>query len=72
MPSINYNVTNEDVALYIYTSGTTGDPKAATITHRRLRLMLMGFASAVVQNKDRIYNVLLYHSAGGIIAVGLD
>ena len=73
MPAIDYDVTNEDVALYIYTSGTTGDPKAATITHRRLRLMLMGFASAVVPKKtDRIYNVLpLYHSAGGIIAVGL-
>ncbi len=72
-PTVAYNVTNQDVALYIYTSGTTGDPKAATITHRRLRLMLMGFASAVLPKKtDKIYNVLpLYHSAGGIIAVGL-
>jgi len=73
MPNIDYDVTNQDVALYIYTSGTTGDPKAATITHRRLRLMLMGFVSAVLPKKtDRVYNVLpLYHSAGGIIAVGL-
>ena len=72
-PTVAYNVTNQDVALYIYTSGTTGDPKAATITHRRLRLMLMGFASAVLPKKtDKVYNVLpLYHSAGGIIAVGL-
>ena len=73
MPNIDYDITNQDVALYIYTSGTTGDPKAATITHRRLRLMLMGFVSAVLPKKtDRVYNVLpLYHSAGGIIAVGL-
>ena len=72
-PLIDYSVTNDDIALYIYTSGTTGDPKAATITHRRLRLMLMGFCSAVVPKKsDKVYNVLpLYHSAGGIIAVGL-
>ena len=61
MPSINYNVTNEDVALYIYTKGTTGDPKAATITHRRLRLMLMGFASAVVQEKQIGY-IMFYRS----------
>ena len=35
--------------------------------------MLMGFCSAVVPKKsDKVYNVLpLYHSAGGIIAVGL-
>ena len=53
-------MTNEDVALYIYTSGTTGDPKAATITHRRLRLMLMGFASAVVPKKQ-IGFIMFYH-----------
>ena len=27
-PNIDYDVVNQDVALYIYTSGTTGDPKA--------------------------------------------
>ena len=72
-PNIDYDVVNHDVALYIYTSGTTGDPKAATITHKRLRMMLLGFVSAIVPKKsDRIYNVLpLYHSAGGIVAVGI-
>ena len=72
-PNIDYDVVNQDVALYIYTSGTTGDPKAATITHKRLRMMLLGFVSAIVPKKsDRIYNVLpLYHSAGGIVAVGI-
>ena len=59
--------------MYIYTSGTTGNPKAATISHKRLRLMMLGFKGAIQPKKDdRIYNVLpLYHSAGGVIAVGL-
>ena len=72
-PKINYTVTNDDDGLYIYTSGTTGNPKAATISHKRLRLMMLGFKGAIQPNKDdRVYNVLpLYHSAGGVIAVGL-
>ena len=72
-PEVDYKITNDDDALYIYTSGTTGNPKAATISHKRLRLMMMGFKGAIQPNKnDRVYNVLpLYHSAGGVIAVGL-
>ena len=72
-PQVDYKITNDDDALYIYTSGTTGNPKAATISHKRLRLMMMGFKGAIQPNKnDRVYNVLpLYHSAGGVIAVGL-
>ena len=72
-PEIDYKITNDDDALYIYTSGTTGNPKAATISHKRLRLMMLGFKGAIQPNKnDRVYNVLpLYHSAGGVIAVGL-
>jgi fatty-acyl-CoA synthase len=72
-PEINYKVTNDDNGLYIYTSGTTGNPKAANISHKRLRLMMLGFKGAIQPNKnDRVYNVLpLYHSAGGVIAVGL-
>ena len=72
-PKVDYTVTNDDDGLYIYTSGTTGNPKAATISHKRLRLMMLGFKGAIQPKKDdRIYNVLpLYHSAGGVIAVGL-
>ncbi|MEC7366001.1 MAG: long-chain-acyl-CoA synthetase [Pseudomonadota bacterium] len=72
-PEFDYKITNDDDALYIYTSGTTGNPKAAKISHKRLRLMMLGFKGAVQPNKkDRVYNVLpLYHSAGGVIAVGL-
>ena len=72
-PNLDYEVTNNDVALYIYTSGTTGDPKAASISHKRLRLMPMTFIAAISPKKsDKIYNVLpLYHSAGGVVAVGI-
>lgn len=62
----------EDNALYIYTSGTTGLPKAAKITHFRLQTMAGGFSAATnATEKDRMYVVLpLYHSAGGVCAVG--
>jgi len=61
-----------DNALYIYTSGTTGLPKAAKITHFRLQTMAGGFSAATnASEKDRMYLVLpLYHSAGGVCAVG--
>ena len=61
-----------DNALYIYTSGTTGLPKAAKITHFRLQTMAGGFSAATnASEKDRMYVVLpLYHSAGGVCAVG--
>ena len=56
-PEIDYKITNDDDALYIYTSGTTGNPKAATISHKRLRLMMLGFKGAIQPNKnDRVYN----------------
>ncbi|EFN78828.1 Long-chain fatty acid transport protein 4 [Harpegnathos saltator] len=58
--------------LYIYTSGTTGLPKAAVITSARY----MFIASSVhvfgmLRNSDRIYTSLpLYHTAGGVMAIG--
>jgi fatty-acyl-CoA synthase len=62
----------KDLALYIFTSGTTGMPKAAKISHLRLLFMMYGFAGALnAKPSDRMYNVLpLYHSAGGICALG--
>ncbi len=62
-----------DVALYIYTSGTTGLPKAAKISHFRLLNMMGGFATiSRAGPRDRVYIVLpLYHSAGGVCAVGM-
>jgi fatty-acyl-CoA synthase len=61
-----------DRALYIYTSGTTGMPKAASISHMRLLHIMCSFQAAVNAGpEDRMYDVLpLYHSAGGIAALG--
>jgi fatty-acyl-CoA synthase len=61
-----------DVAFYIFTSGTTGLPKAANFSHMRMLYMMHGFAGALDSKaSDRMYNVLpLYHTAGGICAVG--
>jgi fatty-acyl-CoA synthase len=62
----------DDLALLIYTSGTTGLPKATRITHRRIVEWSYWFAGMVnVQRDDRLYNCLpMYHSIGGIVAVG--
>ncbi len=65
-------LTNADKALYIYTSGTTGMPKAANISHLRMQNMMHAFAGATnATAKDIMYDVLpLYHSSGGICAIG--
>lgn len=65
-------LTCKDKALYIYTSGTTGMPKAANISHLRMQNMMHAFgASTNATSRDIMYNVLpLYHSSGGICAVG--
>ena len=61
-----------DPALYIYTSGTTGLPKAARVSHRRILMWSFWFAGLIgTTPQDRMYNCLpLYHSVGGIVAVG--
>jgi fatty-acyl-CoA synthase len=62
----------EDRALYIYTSGTTGLPKAATVSHHRIMNWSLWFGGMMdVRTSDRMYNCLpLYHSVGGVVAVG--
>ncbi|MDR3497988.1 MAG: long-chain-acyl-CoA synthetase [Parvibaculum sp.] len=69
---IRKELTLNDNALFIYTSGTTGNPKAARIPHARLLTMMVGFSAAAnAKETDRMYCVLpLYHSAGGVCAVG--
>ncbi|HUB98065.1 MAG TPA: long-chain-acyl-CoA synthetase [Stellaceae bacterium] len=64
--------TLADRALYIYTSGTTGLPKAASISHLRVMQWTHWFAGMMATGpEDRTYNCLpLYHSIGGIVAVG--
>lgn len=66
-------ITLKDRAFYIYTSGTTGMPKAANFTHMRMLFMMYGFVGALGPRAgDRIYDPLpLYHSTGGVCAVGL-
>ncbi len=61
-----------DPALLIYSSGTTGLPKATFITHARILEWSGWFAGVMdVQPQDRIYDCLpLYHSTGGVVAVG--
>ncbi|RLU17248.1 hypothetical protein DMN91_011317 [Ooceraea biroi] len=61
-----------DKLLYIYTSGTTGLPKAAVITNSRY-IFIAGAVHfmAVLRDSDRMYTPLpLYHTAGGVMAIG--
>ena len=71
-PESRKHILCRDPALYIYTSGTTGMPKAAKISHMRFLHIMMAFQGAVNAGpKDRMYDVLpLYHSSGGICALG--
>jgi fatty-acyl-CoA synthase len=66
-------LTAKDRAFFIYTSGTTGLPKAANFSHMRMLFMMTGFVGALRPvATDRIYDPLpLYHSTGGVCAVGL-
>lgn len=63
----------KDKLVYIYTSGTTGLPKAAVITHVRYMFMSMGvYYMHAINEDDIIYNPLpLYHTAGGMVGVGI-
>jgi fatty-acyl-CoA synthase len=63
----------QDNAFYIYTSGTTGLPKAANFSHMRMLFMMYGFSGALdAKESDRMYDTLpLYHSTGGVCAVGV-
>ena len=66
-------VTLKERAFFIYTSGTTGMPKAANFSHMRMLFMMSGFVGALQpRQSDRIYDPLpLYHSTGGVCAVGM-
>ncbi len=61
-----------DTCVYVYTSGTTGLPKAARMSHARLRrLMRIGVPLAQIKPDDVVYNPLpLYHATGGALGIG--
>jgi fatty-acyl-CoA synthase len=70
--SVRQGLVAGDPLFYIYTSGTTGNPKAALLSHLRFFQAGDSFAWAVDFNDDDVeYLALpLYHSAGGVVAVG--
>ncbi|KAJ3310916.1 Fatty-acid-CoA ligase FadD6 [Boothiomyces sp. JEL0838] len=72
-PKLRSDISISDPAAYIYTSGTTGLPKAAIISHSRLYVaMKLSSALQGVVHEDRIYICLpLYHSAGGMLGLGM-
>lgn len=71
-PEARAGLRTRDLLFYIYTSGTTGLPKAARISHHRFLTVANAFAAATGSGRsDRMYVVLpLYHTAGGVCAVG--
>jgi len=71
-PEWRHGIIGRNNAFLIFTSGTTGLPKAANFSHMRTLYMMYGFNGALdAKPEDRMYNVLpLYHTAGGICAVG--
>ena len=66
-PKLRGQILAKDTALFIYTSGTTGLPKAAKISHLKLRSVARTAKVLVkIGSKDRVYNALpLYHITGG-------
>ncbi|WP_233353116.1 long-chain-acyl-CoA synthetase [Henriciella mobilis] len=67
------HLTNRDICFYLYTSGTTGLPKAAKMSHARVRSMMRTFISPCnTTAKDKVYVTLpLYHATGGLCGVGI-
>jgi fatty-acyl-CoA synthase len=73
LPAAEYAApTLDGTALYIYTSGTTGCRRRRVSPTTGLMRWSQWFAGLMdTQPQDRMYNCLpLYHSVGGIVAVG--
>jgi fatty-acyl-CoA synthase len=65
--ALRQHLKGKDIALFIYTSGTTGLPKAAKITHVKIRGTARTSKALVrINSADRVYITLpLYHITGG-------
>ena len=72
-PVCRAGLTSADTCLMIYTSGTTGLPKAAKMSHMRVRYFMRSFIAVCdVTARDRVYVTLpLYHSTGGLCGIGV-
>lgn len=66
------NVSKNDPLIWIFTSGTTGLPKASKISSTKyFKSSIPGKICLDLSPSDRFYNCLpLYHSAGGVMALG--
>jgi fatty-acyl-CoA synthase len=71
-PALRKDLRAGHPLFFIYTSGTTGLPKAAHVSH--MKAAVTGRGAGIAQDltyTDRVYCCLpLYHSAGGMMAVG--
>ncbi len=69
---VRSGLDSSDKLFYIYTSGTTGLPKAANFSHLRFAsTALAATGMTKIGPGDRVYICLpLYHSAGGVMALG--
>jgi fatty-acyl-CoA synthase len=70
--SVRAGRLGSDGLFFIYTSGTTGLPKAARVSHSKALTAGFGvWKTLALTPNDRTYCCLpLYHSAGGMMAVG--
>ncbi len=71
-PLVRAGLTDKDKAFYIFDFRTTGLPKAANINTCVRFFAMYGFAGGLTATpQDRMHNLPLYHSSGGICAVGV-
>ncbi len=70
--AVRAGLHNRDPLFFIYTSGTTGLPKAARFSHGKFLNVAAGLNALInIRTDDRMYITLpLYHTAGGVMALG--